>query len=91
VEKVRRDLTIQEMITNAIADYINRPPANALRLQGDSLALVCESMDDPEIQRCVELCLKYFQRMPKAKRTVLKEFIVLDLKHYGSSRLKGTN
>src|SRR5260370_5710239 len=39
VGKVCRDLTLQEMITNAIAHYINRPPANALPLPGDSTAL----------------------------------------------------
>jgi hypothetical protein len=95
-EKVRRGLTIQEMITKALAEYFNRPPVDEVRadraaffqkLRRDGRAPAAE---DPDYERSVwfDLCVKYFQRMPKAKRQILEEFIMLDLKHYGSSRLK---
>jgi hypothetical protein len=100
IEKVRRDLTIQEMITTALAEYIRRSPAEAQRprdaespekTEQRRLAPAAEVQDDYETQRQLDLCSKYFRRMPKAKRTILEEFIVLDLKHYGSSRLKETD
>jgi hypothetical protein len=95
-EKVRRGLTIQEMITKALAEYFSRPPVDEIRadrarffqkLRRDGRAPAAE---DPDYEWSVwlDLCGKYFQRMPKVKRQVLEEFIMLDLKHYGSSRLK---
>jgi hypothetical protein len=95
-EKVRRGLTIQEMITKALAEYFSRAPVDEVRadraafyekLRRDGRA---PANEDPDYEWSVwlDLCAKYFQRMPKAKRQILEEFIMLDLKHYGSSRLK---
>lgn len=95
-EKVRRGLTIQEMITKALAEYFSHPPIDEmqanraafvekLRREGQAPAL---ENPDYEIQFWMDLCGKYFQRMPPAKRHILREFMMLDLKNYSSSRLK---
>lgn len=98
-EKVRRGLTIQEMITKALAEYFRRPPAEELRAQE---AAFIEKFDRDgrapaaewphyEVQRWLDLGAQYFQRMPRAKRQLLEECMILDLKHYGSSRIKQTD
>jgi hypothetical protein len=101
-EKVRRGMSIQDMITTALTEYFARPTAEDLRqthAQEERLAKKLEkhgriSEDEffaspaRQAQRFIDLCVKYFQRMPAAKRQILEEFIILDLKHYASSRLK---
>ncbi len=95
-EKVRRGITIQEMIVKALLEYFNRLPVEEIqakeelfskRLRRGEKVTVDDSPFFPE-QRFVSLAHKYFQRMPKAKRQILEEFIVLDLKVYGSARIK---
>ena len=99
-EKIRRGLSIQEMVIKALTEYFQRPTAEDLRqfaVQEQAAAQKLRKtgqIDFSELpprfdmQRFIDLCVKYFQRMPKAKRKLLEEFIMLDLKHYGSSRLK---
>lgn len=99
-EKIRRGLSIQEMIIKALTEYLQRPTADDLRQFAAQENAAAQKLRKTghvdfgelpprfDMQRFIDLCVKYFQRMPKAKRQVLEEFIMLDLKHYGSSRLK---
>jgi hypothetical protein len=99
-EKVRRGLGIQEMIIKALSEYFSRPTAEDLRSTRDQEEEIAERLDRGErvkfgelpepfhVHRWIDLCVKYYQRMPKVKVRVLEEFILLDLKNYGSSRLK---
>ena len=95
-EKVLRGLTTQEMATKALTEYFRTTPAEDLRKIRQATSERLDKYgrapipDIPEyhLQRWIDLCVKYFQRMPLAKRSMLEEFMILDLKHYGSSRLK---
>ena len=89
-EKVRRALTIQEMILKALSDYFKTPSSDApprVRMVANP-APSRHGRAGYDLDRWTDLCAKYFHQMPRAKRAVLEEFIILDLKHYASARLK---
>ena len=84
-EKVRRGMTIQQLITHAMQEYMMRPPSseNHTDLDKNDSVLV------RDVRRAwIGLCDKYFATMPEPKLELLKEFMLVDLKHYKSSRLK---
>jgi hypothetical protein len=99
-EKVRRGMTIQEMVIEALLDFFARPSDKEVEANRRKEEEVAKQLEETghvrwdelpprfEMNRWMDLCMKYYQRMPKAKRDLLKEFIILDLKHYASSRLK---
>lgn len=99
-EKVRRGMTIQSMATEALLDFFARPSEQDIEEHRKQEVRVAKKLEETgrvswdelpprfELHRWIDLCVRYHQRMPKAKKQILEEFIILDLKHYASSRLK---
>lgn len=99
-EKVRRGMSIQEMTIRALTEYFARPSVDDLRHDREIEQAAARKLEETgrvsvdelpasfRLQRWLQLCARYYERMPKTKRDLLEEFLVLDLKHYASSRLK---
>jgi hypothetical protein len=77
MEKIAQDISFQKLVTLALESYTNA---------GCSKTRVPLASGDG--RRFLKVCLRYFKTMPVSKRKLLEDYLILDLRHYGSARLK---
>ena len=82
-ECIKREISLQELITNALKLSFQIPPH-----EWDQGMLYTYEEDKSEQSDWLSLWERYFSKMPREKVLLMVEVMKLDLRHYKSSRRK---